>query len=220
MIRPGEISLSSYGVLFLDELLEFPRSVLEVLRQPLEDGRITLSRASHAVTFPAQLSLVAALNPCPCGHYGQRTNRCTCSPFTVERYQSKLSGPLMDRIDLCVNVPPVNVQLMSQSASEETSASMREKVMIARAMQMKRFNNHVCNGKMTRKHIQEFADITHEAQQFLVSCAERLSMSARSFDRIIRVARTIADLEEANSIHQHHIAEALHYRPSSNFVKT
>lgn len=219
LIRPGEISLASYGVLFLDELLEFPRSVLEVLRQPLEDGHITLSRANHAVTFPAHLSLVAALNPCPCGHYGQRTSRCNCGLHAIERYQSKLSGPLMDRIDLCVNVPPVNVQLMAQNKTEETSASMREKVMIARAMQIKRFSDHTCNGKMSRKHIQEFANITHKAEQFLISCAERLAMSARSFDRIIRVARTIADLEESPSIHEHHIAEAFHYRPLPNFMK-
>jgi magnesium chelatase family protein len=219
LIRPGEISLSSFGVLFLDELLEFPRTVLEVLRQPLEDGMITLSRASQTVTYPAQISLVGALNPCPCGHFGQGKSKCICSPQSIARYQSRLSGPLIDRIDLYVNVPPVNLQLMSQEQGGESSASMRNRVIGARNIQKERFGKELRNGKMTRHDIKRHALMTAKAGSFLISCSEKLSFSARSFDRVIRVARTIADLDQSTNIHEHHIGEAIHYRPSHGFMK-
>ena len=213
-IRPGEISLSCFGVLFLDELLEFPRNVLEVLRQPLEDGHITLSRANQTVTYPAQLSLVAALNPCPCGYFGQGNNKCICSPLAIERYQSRLSGPLMDRIDFFVNVPPVNLKLMTKTPNGESSCSLRNHVVQAREIQKKRFGRQMTNGKMSRNDIKKYALMTGEAERFLVLCSEKLFFSARSYDRIIRTARTIADLERSDHIHEHHIGEALHYRPA------
>lgn len=213
-IKPGEISLANFGVLFLDEVLEFPRTVLEVLRQPLEDGNITLSRAAQSVTYPAEISLVAALNPCPCGYFGQGKKPCICSPQVVERYQSRLSGPLIDRIDLHVNVPPVDLSLMNKSNSSESSSSMRNKVIAARNIQKERFKENLTNGKMSRGQIKKYANMTNGAMNFLLTCSEKLSISARGFDRIIRVARTIADLEKCDDILEQHIGEALSFRPS------
>ncbi len=218
-IRPGEISLASFGVLFLDELLEFPRTVLEVLRQPLENGEITLSRASHSITYPAEISLAAALNPCPCGHFGQSKSDCSCSPLAINKYQSRLSGPLIDRIDLHVNVPPIDLKLMASSAPGENSSSMRKRVIAARNYQSLRLGEAKTNGKMTRAQIKKYSLITPSALNFLVDSANRLRVSARGFDRIMRVARTIADLSEEKNIHEHHLAEALHYRPSPGFSK-
>jgi magnesium chelatase family protein len=212
-IRPGEISLSCFGVLFLDELLEFPRTVLEVLRQPLEDGKITLSRASQSITFPAEFSLVGALNPCPCGNFGQGKAICICSPSLVARYKSRLSGPLTDRIDLHVNVGPVNLKMMNYENKNETSLSMKNRVIAARLMQEKRFKVGLTNSKMTRRHIREYSGLTNNSLDFLLKCCEKLSVSARAFDRIIKVSRTIADLDESKNIYEHHVAEALHYRP-------
>jgi magnesium chelatase family protein len=219
LIRPGEVSLSSFGVLFLDEFLEFPRVVLEVLRQPLEDGVITISRANCSITLPANFSLIGALNPCPCGYYGQQKQICHCSSQTIERYQGRFSGPLVDRIDLYVNVPPVNLSLMNDHSYGESSASMRERVVLAREWQRMRFGKVMTNGKMTRRDIREFSQLTERSQKFLITCSEKLNLSARSFDRIIRVARTIADLEQSKHIHEEHIGEALHYRPMPNFMK-
>jgi magnesium chelatase family protein len=218
-IRPGEISLASFGVLFLDELLEFPRTVLEVLRQPLENGEITLSRANHSITYPAEISLAAALNPCPCGHFGQSKTDCTCSPLAISKYQSRLSGPLIDRIDLHVNVPPIDLKLMATCSPGENSLSMRKKVINARKCQTLRLGEARTNGKMTRSEIKKYSLINDRALNFLVNSANRLRVSARGFDRILRVSRTIADLSEEKNIHEHHIAEALHYRPSAGFVK-
>ncbi|HXW52826.1 MAG TPA: YifB family Mg chelatase-like AAA ATPase [Myxococcota bacterium] len=218
-IRPGEISLACYGVLFLDELLEFPRTVLEVLRQPLEEGQITLSRASMSATYPAEISLIGALNPCPCGNFGQGKLPCSCLPQSIERYQSRLSGPLIDRIDLHVQVPPLDLNLMTADTSNESSRSMREKVVSARALQKKRFGGDMTNGKMDRARVKEAANLTNAALRFLITCGESLRISARSFDRIIRVARTIADLDNSNDIHEHHIGEAFHYRPVKSLIK-
>lgn len=215
-IRPGEVSLASFGVLFLDEILEFPRAVLEVLRQPLEDGYITLSRANLSVTYPAKLSLVAALNPCPCGHFGQKNQQCQCSSVLIERYQSRLSGPVMDRMDLFVNVPPVDLAMMHGASSAESSASMREKVIRARARQHERLKNNLTNGQMSRRDIKEHANLSPNALKLLLKCGESLSISARGFDRIIRVARTIADLDDAKDIDEKHICEAVHYRPAKS----
>jgi magnesium chelatase family protein len=214
IVRPGEISLASFGVLFLDELLEFPRTVLEVLRQPLETGIVTLCRANHRFSYPAQFSLLAALNPCPCGHFGQQKKHCLCSPQTIERYQSRLSGPLIDRMDLHVNVPPVDLRLMTKKTEGESSSSMRERVLRARSWQKKRTGQRVSNGKMTSKDIKQNAQLSRAAEGFLLTSAEKLSLSARSFDRLIRVARSIADLDESEQVHEQHLREAFHFRPS------
>jgi magnesium chelatase family protein len=213
-IRPGEISLASFGVLFLDELLEFPHAVLEILRQPIEDGQITICRANNSVTYPAKLSIIGALNPCPCGFFGQGKKPCTCSNMAIERYQSKLSGPMMDRIDLHVQVPPVNLTDMA-SGRFESSKSMRDKVIKARAWQRKRVGFNLTNGKMSRADIKNFANLPDSSMNFLLKCGEKLSVSARGFDRLIRVSRTIADLDESSEIKEPHIAEALQFRPSS-----
>jgi len=219
-IRPGEISLATFGVLFLDELLEFPRPVLEVLRQPLESGEITLSRANHSVTYPADISLAGALNPCPCGNYGQSKKICICTPLAISKYQSRLSGPLIDRIDLHINVPPVDLRLMNNPhMNNESSSSMREQVINARIQQETRLGANKTNGKMNKQELKHNTHLTPKAHNFLVSSAESLHLSARSFDRIIRVARTIADLEESEHIHEHHVGEALYYRPVSGMKK-
>ncbi len=210
-IRPGEVSLACFGVLFLDELLEFPRSVLEVLRQPLENGTVTLSRANATISYPAQVSLIAAFNPCPCGHHGQKGHTCECSAAAVERYQSRFSGPLADRIDLFVNVPPVNLRLMREHTLGESSASMRDRVIRARMHQARRLPG-VSNGRMSRSHIKSAACLRDDAHDHLVRCGEKLSLSARSYDRVIKVARTIADLEDEKEISSSHISQALHFR--------
>ncbi len=212
IIRPGEVSLACFGVLFLDELLEFPRCVLEMLRQPLEDGSITISRASHAVTFPARISLVGAFNPCPCGGFGQKRSMCTCSDLAIERYQSRLSGPLADRIDLFVDVPPVNLRTMDTSDIGESSMSMRHKVVSARKQQTLRLGESFTNGKMSRRQIKETAALKRDAHNFLLNCGDKLGLSARGYDRIIKVARTIADLDESKEIFDAHVGEALHFR--------
>lgn len=219
IIRPGEISLACFGVLFLDEILEFPRTVLEVLRQPLEDGFIALSRAATSVIFPAQISLIAALNPCPCGHFGQGNNKCLCTPPAIERYQNRLSGPLIDRIDLHVNVPPVRLDLMTTECGELSSSTMRALVIDARLKQRARFSSDLTNGKMSRREIKLNANLSREALKFLLHCGEKLSLSARGFDRIIRVARTIADLANEENITPTHIGEAMHYRPAPSFSR-
>lgn len=214
-IRPGEISLASFGVLFLDELLEFPRGVLEVLRQPLENGEITLNRANHCINYPAAISLVAALNPCPCGYFGQANQKCQCSPLAINRYQSRLSGPLIDRIDLHVNVMPLDLRLMNAEQAQDSSASMRAKVIMARKKQSERLGEANTNGKMSRNQIKTLSQITSKAYEFLINSADLLSLSARGFDRILRVARTIADLADDTKVHEHHIKEALYFRPSA-----
>jgi magnesium chelatase family protein len=219
-IKPGEISLACNGVLFLDELLEFPRSVLEVLRQPLESGEITLSRALHNVTFPANFSLVAALNPCPCGNFGQPKKKCVCSSLSITRYQSRLSGPLLDRIDLHVDVPSLDLGLMTKNNKSESSKSFQERVIKARFKQHQRLGKNRTNGKMQRKQIKEFALLNKDAENFLLGAAQKLDLSARSFDRIIKVARSIADLDDSKHIETPHIREALHYRGSCISAKS
>ena len=214
--RPGEISLSHRGVLFLDELPEFSHQVLEVLRQPLEDRVVTISRAQGTVTFPANFMLVAAMNPCPCGFYGDPTKECACSEATVSRYQKRISGPLLDRIDIFVEVPRVEYEKLAAHASGEPSAVVRDRVDRARAVQTERFAESplVCNAEMTptevRQHCQAVLD--EQAQSLLRLAMTQLSLSARSFHRVLKLARTIADMAGSDQIGSPHLAEAIQYR--------
>ncbi len=216
--HPGEISLSHCGVLFLDEFPEFGRSTLEALRQPLEDGIVTVSRAAGSFTFPAQFSLVAAANPCPCGFLGDLKKECKCSPRAILRYSSKLSGPLMDRIDLHINVPAVDVDKLIASSKSlikgDSSLLIREKVKSARRIQSKRFENGniFVNANMKNKHINEFCKMTDDASKILKQAVNNYNLSARTYFRLIKVSRTIADLENQENIKMEHVAEALQYR--------
>jgi magnesium chelatase family protein len=207
----GEISLAHNGVLFLDELPEYPRSCLEALRQPLEDNFITISRARANVKYPASFTLIASMNPCPCGFYGSRTNKCNCSVSAREKYLRKLSGPLMDRIDLHVEVDNVTYDDLRAADGAEPSAKVKERVESARAVQRAR-QGAVCNAKLNSAQIKEFCKIGEEAERIMKAAFERLNLSARAFSRILKVARTIADLENSNDIKTEHITEALGYR--------
>lgn len=212
---PGEISLAHNGVLFLDEFPEFPRSVLEVLRQPIEDRVITVSRAKYTVQYPASFMLVASMNPCPCGYYGHPTRPCTCTPGAVARYMNKISGPLLDRIDLHVEIEPVAFDAMASTEPAESSAAIRERVIAARRIQEERFRNEkgiYCNAQMNSRLLRRYAWPDAEGLARLKEQMERLNMSARAFDRILRVARTIADLDASERILSRHIAEAIGYR--------
>jgi len=213
--RPGEISLSHRGVLFLDEFPEFPRSVLEALRQPLEDGMITVSRAQGSINFPAQFVLVAAQNPCPCGYIGSNYKECICTPTQIQKYQKKISGPLLDRIDLYIEVPRVKVEKLSSAKVAESSARVRKRVMSARNHQSKRFvgTKLKSNSEMKGKDISKFCQIDEETKKLLNLAVERLGLSARAYHRVLRLARTIADLSESRYIQSTHVAEALQYRP-------
>ncbi|GAB4322739.1 MAG: YifB family Mg chelatase-like AAA ATPase [Candidatus Sumerlaeia bacterium] len=213
--RPGEVSLSHNGVLFLDELPEFNRQVLEVLRQPLEDRYVNVSRASLSVSFPASFILVGAMNPCPCGFLGHPKKECKCRPDMITRYVGKISGPLMDRIDLHIEVPPVEPGELKLQKSGESSAAIRARVDAARQVQRRRFSRAdgiTCNAQMTPALMREFCTLTSEAETILQTAIERLGYSARAYDRIKKVARTIADLDGAEIIQPHHIAEAVNYR--------
>lgn len=211
---PGEISLAHNGMLFLDELPEFNRNTLEVLRQPLEESRVTISRAVGSVTFPAALMLVAAMNPCPCGFRGDPKRQCNCSPMQIERYVSKISGPLLDRIDIHIEVPPVPFRELSSKADGTNSATMREQVISAREMQRQRFgpNQALLNGTMSPREIRKFAKLSKEAESLLKVAMEEMGLSARAHDKILRVSRTIADLEKAEAIDVPHLTEAINYR--------
>lgn len=210
--RPGEISLSHRGVLFLDELPEFPRSVLEVLRQPLEDGRVTIARAARVVTYPAQFMLVATRNPCPCGYAG--TNRCTCSPSTINRYQRRLSGPLLDRIDLIVEVAPVDREALTTQAGGESSTAIRARVTAARQRQHDRIQGGAAelNGQMTTAAIKQFCRLRSDATSLARQAVQSFQLSARGYTRVLKVARTIADLAAHEEIEPADLTEALQYR--------
>ncbi|KQC10290.1 MAG: hypothetical protein APR62_12280 [Smithella sp. SDB] len=212
--RPGEISLAHLGVLFLDELPEFKKNVLEALRQPLEDGTITITRSSVTASFPAKFMLIAAMNPCPCGYFGDRVRTCHCSPQQIRQYQSKISGPLMDRIDLHIEVPSVKYRALSDKETGESSMPIKERVNKARELQKKRFGSDdiVCNARMTEKQIQEFCQIGEEAHKLIEMAIEKLGLSARAVNRILKVSRTIADLENSSNIESVHVAEAIQYR--------
>ena len=213
--QPGEISLSHNGVLFLDELPEFKRSVLEVMRQPLEDREVTISRARFTVTYPSSFMLVASMNPSPSGYFNDPDAPVTSSPAEMQRYLSKISGPLLDRIDIHIEVTPVPFEKLSEERLAEPSKIIRERVTKAREKQSERFNeleNTHYNAQMTVKHIREFCKLNEESKTLLKTAMERLNLSARAYDRILKVSRTIADLEGVPEISTHHISEAIQYR--------
>jgi magnesium chelatase family protein len=212
--RPGEVSLAHRGVLFLDELPEFRKNVLEVLRQPLEDRRITVARASGSVSFPADIMLVAAMNPCPCGYLGDAQHRCSCTPQQIQRYRSRVSGPLLDRIDLHVDVRPVPYRELTEAGLGEGSAAIRVRVRAARAAQLARFTGRhlFCNAQMSTADLRIAAAIDDAAAQLLERAMHTLALSARAYTRILKVARTIADLAGAEQIAATHVAEAVQYR--------
>ncbi len=212
--RPGEVSLAHHGVLFLDEFPEFHRDVLEVLRQPMEDGVVTISRAAIALTFPARFMLIASMNPCPCGFATDATRPCSCSPQQIRRYLMRISGPLLDRIDIHIEVPRLlQDQLMGQPTGE-TSKDIRERVRRARQIQTERFNGLplYCNAHMQPKHLRQFCVLDENGKDLLRTAINQLNLSARAYDRILKLSRTIADLEGKDNIEVHHIAEAIQYR--------
>lgn len=215
--KPGELSLAHNGILFLDELPEFSRAAMEVLRQPIENETVTLSRAGVTLTYPCSVMLVAAMNPCPCGYFGHPSRPCTCSPAGVSRYLSRISGPLLDRIDLHIEVPPVEFDQLSASGSEEPSAAIQQRVERARALQRERYRKHqaspaACNAKILPELLKAACPMTESARRLLKLSFEKLGLSARAYDRILKVARTIADLDQEEIIQSGHMAEAVQYR--------
>ena len=213
--QPGEISLAHNGVLFLDELPEFKRTVLEVMRQPLEDRKISISRARFATEYPASFMLVASMNPCPCGYYNHPDKQCVCTPSMVQRYLSRISGPLLDRIDMHIEIVPVPFEKLAEIRSAESSAAIRERVVKARAVQQRRFEDFPeihCNAQMSSKMIQQYVSLDEEGQNLLRVAMQRMNLSARAYDRILKVSRTIADLDGSLAVQSSHIAEAINYR--------
>lgn len=213
--RPGEVSLAHHGVLFLDELPEFKKNVLEVMRQPMEDGKVTISRAAFSLTYPANFMLAAAMNPCPCGYYSDPSRNCTCVPAVVQRYLAKISGPLLDRIDIHIEVPAIKFKELSSERKGETSAIIRERVQRARTFQLQRFSNEkelFSNADMQPSEIRKFCKIDETGQQLLKTAINRFGLSARAYDRILKVSRTVADLDNSADILIQHISEAVQYR--------
>src|SRR5436190_8313754 len=219
--RPGEISLAHHGVLFLDELPEFQRNVLEVLRQPLEDGAITISRTRMTVEYPASFMLICAMNPCPCGNFGSAIHACTCAEGSIQRYMSKVSGPLLDRIDIHVEVPTVKIEELGKKSSGEPSKTIRARVLQARDRQLERYKSALApggnrrifkNADLPSKMVEEYCEVGDEGRQVLKMAMSRMGYSARAYDRILKVARTIADLSDSSSISTAHLQEAIQYR--------
>jgi magnesium chelatase family protein len=214
-LQPGEISLAHNGVLFLDELPEFKRTVLEVMRQPMEERIVTISRARLSVEYPASFMLVASMNPCPCGYYNHPDKDCLCAPGIVQRYLNKISGPLLDRIDIHVEVVPVTFRELSNLSSSEKSEVIRERVIKARRIQEERFRESkgiYCNAQMTSKQLRSICTIDQAGHTLLKNAMEKMNLSARAYDRILKVARTIGDLDSSNGIRSEHLAEAIQYR--------
>lgn len=213
--KPGEISLAHRGVLFLDEIVEFPRTVLEVMRQPLEDGNVTISRAQISVKYPADFILLAAMNPCPCGYYGDTVKQCSCNDFQAKRYWSRLSGPLLDRIDIQIDVPRLKEEeLLNHASSGESSKAVRERVIKARQIQIKRFEgeNIITNSQMPPKLVKKYCKLNEDSENLLKNAISKLNLSARAYDRILKLSRTIADLQGKKNIEPTHIAESIQYR--------
>jgi magnesium chelatase family protein len=213
--RPGEVSLAHNGVLFLDEMQEMPRHVLDALRQPLEDGRVIISRASSTVAFPARFTLVGAMNPCPCGKTGSSDSSCTCSVNDIAKHRARISGPLADRIDMTVYVPAVPLRALADASPAEQSARIRDRVELARARQLVRYKHFAtvaCNAHVHGRWLDLRGGLESDARELLATAADRLRLSARGYHRVLKVARTIADLDGDAGIHKQHIAEALHYR--------
>ena len=212
--KPGEISLAHFGVLFLDELPEFNKTTLEVLRGPLEDRNITISRVNSSLTYPSKFILIASMNPCPCGYYGSNEKECTCSEQAITRYMSKISGPLLDRIDIHIEVTPVKYQKLNSEEKVETSAEIKERVNKARKIQFERYKkyNIYSNGELTPKLIEQYCKIDKKGKEILQTSFEKLGLSARTYGKILKVARTIADLDGKENISVKHLAEAIQYR--------
>jgi len=219
--KPGEVSLAHHGVLFLDELPEFRRDVLEVLRQPLEDGSINISRANGKIMFPAKFTLIASMNPCQCGFFSDSSRQCTCTPLQITRYLSKISGPLLDRIDIQVEASAVPFEKLSGARTHETSEQIRERVNKTRNIQLKRYSELkiFCNAQLSPKDIERYCQIDAQQKQLLKSAFQSLGLSARAYDRILKVARTIADIEESENIASYHLAEAIQYRSMDKYRK-
>lgn len=219
--KPGEVSLAHRGVLFLDELPEFDRNVLEVLRQPLEDKFVTISRAKSSLTFPASFMLVAAMNPCPCGNYGHPEKNCVCSPYQIQKYVSKISGPLLDRIDIHIEVPALKsseIIALGEDAHAESSKEIKKRIDAARAIQKARFKDGHTNATMNTKMLKKFCKLDTDCENLLKTAIEKLGLSARGYDKVLKVSRTIADLDNSENIKTHHIAEAIGYRSLDKFI--
>ncbi|MCK4673951.1 YifB family Mg chelatase-like AAA ATPase, partial [candidate division WOR-3 bacterium] len=213
--RPGEVSLAHNGVLFLDELPEFHRNVLEVLRQPLEDGSVTIGRAKVTLTYPARFMLAAAMNPCPCGYFTDPNHECRCTPTAIQRYHTKISGPLLDRIDLHIEVPSLKYDELKSTQPGESSEEIRARINNARKLQLERFKSKrkiYCNAHLGSKHIRKYCSIDDQSQSLLKTAIEKFGLSARAYDKVLKVARTIADLENSENIKVQHVAEAIQYR--------
>ena len=211
--KPGEISMAHQGVLFLDEMPEFHKDTLDIMRQPLEDGKVTISRVSGTVTYPAECMLVCAMNPCKCGWYGDPSGRCRCSEQAVEKYRSRISGPMLDRIDIVVEVPAVHFEDLQSRAEAEPSTEVKKRVNAARSIQNKRFGTGgMCNARMGPEEMRKFCELSEEGAELMKNAFEAMGLTARSYDRILKVARTVADLDGSKNIEPHHIAEAIQYR--------
>ena len=212
--RPGEVSLAHNGVLFLDELPEFKKNVLEVLRQPLEDLSVTISRVSSTLTYPASFMLISAMNPCPCGYYGDIVHECRCSPTQIDRYRSRISGPLLDRIDIHVEVPAVPYKELTGGKPGEPSAVIRDRVSRARSIQTQRFGRTKihCNAQMGSRHIRKYGVLDKDSAGLLETAVSRLGLSARAYSRILKISRTVADLDGSEAIRIDHLSEAIQYR--------